>query len=118
VLALLLSGVGVYGVTALAVSRRTRDIGIRVALGAPRSHIVRAVGVRAVVIVAAGLLLGLLASLGFTRVTGTLLFAVTPGDAATFASMAALLAVVCLLAFAIPVRTALRLDALTAIRHD
>jgi predicted permease len=118
VLALLLSGIGVYGVTALAVSRRTRDIGIRVALGARRSHIARAIAVRAAVIVAIGLVLGVVASLAFTRVTGTLLFAITPGDTPTFVAMAGVLALVCTMAFVIPVRTAVRLDALTAIRHE
>ena len=118
VLALLLSGIGVYGVTALAVSRRTRDIGIRMALGAERVHIVYAIGARGVALIAIGLVLGLLGSLGFTRVAETLMFGVTAGDAATFAWMAAVLALVSLLAFAIPVRAATRLDALAAIRHE
>jgi predicted permease len=117
-LALLLSAVGVYGVTALAVSRRTREIGIRMALGAPRRHVVRAIGTRAVTLIAAGLGLGLLGSFGFTQMTGTLMFGVTTSDASTFASMAMLLALVSLLAFSIPVRAATRLDALVAIRRD
>ena len=117
-LALLLSAVGVYGVTALAVSRRTREIGIRMALGAPRAHIVRAIGTRAVTLIAAGLGLGLLGSFGFAQVTGTLIFGVTTSDAATFASMAMVLALVSLLAFSIPVRAATRLDALAAIRRE
>jgi predicted permease len=118
VLALLLSGIGVSGVTALAVSRRTRDIGIRMALGAGRAHIVYATGARGVALIAIGLVLGLLGSLGFTRVAETLMFGVTAGDAATFAWMAAVLALVSLLAFAIPVRAATRLDALAAIRRE
>ena len=117
-LALLLSGTGVYGVTALAVSRRVRDIGIRMALGAQRRHILHAIGGRVVALIAIGLLLGLLGSFGFARVTGTLMFGVTSGDAATFAGMAALLALVSLLAFSIPVRAATRLDALAALRHE
>jgi predicted permease len=118
VLALLLSGVGVYGVAALAVTRRTRDIGIRMALGARRVDIVRTVGARGIVLIAIGLLLGLVGSFGFTRVTGTLMFGVTTGDAATFAWMAAALALVSLLALSIPVRAATRLDPLAAIRHE
>ena len=118
VIALLLSAVGVYGVTALAVSRRTRDIGIRLALGARRCHIVQKIGTRVAALIASGLLLGLLASFAFTRVTGTLVFGVTTGDAGTFAWMAALLALVSLLALAIPVRAATRVDALAAIRHE
>ena len=117
-LALLLSGIGVYGVTALAVSRRTRDIGIRRALGARPRDIVRTIGGRTLSLVTAGLGLGLLGSIGFTRVTGTLLFGVTAADSATFAGMAALLAVVSLVAFSIPLRAATRLDALAAIRRE
>jgi ABC-type antimicrobial peptide transport system permease subunit len=118
VLALLLSGIGVYGVTALSVSRRVRDIGIRMALGARRRHIVQAIGARVIALIALGLVLGLLGAFGFTRVTRTLLFGVTTGDAPTFAWMAAVLALVSLLAFAIPLRAATRLDALAAIRHQ
>jgi macrolide transport system ATP-binding/permease protein len=118
VLALLLSGIGVYGVTALAVNRRTRDIGIRMALGAQRVHIVRAVGARGIALIAIGLFLGVLGSFGFTRMTGTLMFGVTGGDPATYAGMASLLALVSVLAFSIPVRAATRQDALAAIRHE
>ena len=117
-LALLMSGIGVYGVTALAVSRRTRDIGIRMALGAGRGRIVRTVGARSAVLIAIGLGLGLVASLAFSRLTGTLMFGVTGGDALSFAGTALVLGVVSLLALAIPVRAATRLDALTAIRHE
>jgi len=118
VLALLLSGIGVYGVAALAVSRRTRDIGIRMALGARPGDIVRTIGGRGLMLVAAGLGLGLLGSLGFTQVTGTLLFGVTAADSATFVGAAALLALVSLFAFSLPIRAATRLDALTAIRRE
>jgi predicted permease len=117
-LALLLSGIGVYGVTALAVSRRTHDIGIRMALGARSRDIVRTIGGRAITLATAGLGLGLLGSVVFTRVTDTLLFGVTAADSATFVAMAALLAFVVLLAFSIPVRAATRLDALAAIRRE
>ena len=118
ILALVLSGIGVYGVTALAVSRRTRDIGIRMALGARPLDIVRAIGRRGIALVGAGLILGLLGSLSFTQVTGTLLFGVTAADSATYAGMSALLALASLVAFAIPVRAATRLDALAAIRRE
>jgi predicted permease len=117
-LALLLSAIGVYGVTALAVSRRTRDIGIRVALGATRRHIVRAIGARVGALIAIGLGLGVLGSFGLTQMMGTLVFGVTTGDAATFAWMAAVLALISLIACAIPVRAATRVDALAAIRHE
>jgi putative ABC transport system permease protein len=118
IIALLLSGIGVYGVAALAVSRRTRDIGIRRALGAQPRHIFNVIGRRGLLLVIAGLSLGLLASFAFTRVAGTLLFGVTAADTGTFAGMSALLGVVSLIAFYIPVRTALRLGTVTAIRHE
>jgi predicted permease len=118
VIALVLSGIGVYGVTALAVSRRTRDIGIRMALGARSYDIVRAIGVRGAAMVLAGLGLGLLGATSLTRISGTLLFGVTAADAGTVAGMTALLALVSLLAVAVPVRAATRLDAVAAIRRE
>jgi putative ABC transport system permease protein len=118
VLAVLLSGIGVYGVTALAVSRRTRDIGIRMALGAQPRDIIQAIGTRVIALIAVGLCLGLLSSYGFTRVTGTLLFGVTTDDAATYTSMVAVLVLISLLAFFIPIEAATRQDAVAAIRHQ
>jgi predicted permease len=117
VLALLLSGVGVYGVTALAVSRRTHDIGIRMALGARRRHIIRMIGARAGALIAVGLAVGLIGSLVFTRMFGTLLHGVG-GNASTLLQMAALLGLLSLLASSIPVRAAIRVDAITAIRRE
>jgi putative ABC transport system permease protein len=118
VLALLLSGIGVYGVTALAVSRRTQDIGIRMALGAQPRDIVRLIGRRGFMLLVVALGLGLAGSLAFTRIAESLLFGVTASDGPTFAGMSALLALVCLTAIYIPARAATRLDAVTAIRHE
>jgi predicted lysophospholipase L1 biosynthesis ABC-type transport system permease subunit len=117
-LALLLSGIGVYGVTALSVARRTRDIGIRMALGAEPRHIVRVIGRRGLTLVIAGLSLGLLGSFSFTQTAGTLLYGVSARDSATFAGMGALLVVVSLIAFCIPIRAATRMDVVTAIRDE
>ena len=100
------------------MSRRTCDIGIRMAIGAQRRHIIQAIGIRVVALITVGLCLGLVGSFGFTRMTGTLLFGVSAGDAVTFASMAAVLALMSLLALFIPLRAASRLDALAAIRHE
>jgi predicted permease len=117
ILALLLSGIGVYGVTALAVARRTRDIGIRMALGAQPRDIVNVVGRRGIGLVTAGLGLGLVGSFAFAQITGTLVYGVSARDSATFAGMSLLLGAVSLIAFYIPLRTATRLDAVAAIRR-
>ena len=118
VLALLLSGIGVYGVTALAVSRRTHEIGIRLALGATGRDIALVIGRRGLALVVTGLALGLVGSFGFTQIAEALLFGVTAGDAVTFAAMSALLAAVSLAAISIAARAAIRLDTLNAIRRE
>jgi predicted permease len=118
ILALLLSGIGVYGVTALAVSRRTRDIGIRRALGAQPHHIVGVIGRRSFTLVVTGLGVGVLASFGFIRIAGALLYGIADRDSTTFAVMSALLAAVSLVAIYIPTRAATRLDPVAAIRCE
>ena len=118
ILALLLSAIGVYGVTAMMAARQTHEIGIRVALGAERRDILRAIGGRGVWLVVMGLGLGLVASFVFTRTADALLFGVAPGDSGTFAAMAALLAVVSLMAIYVPAARATRLDAIAAIRRE
>ena len=117
ILALLLSGIGVYGVTALAVSRQTREIGIRMALGAQPRHIVRAIGWRGLMLVITGLGLGVVGAFGFARIAAALLYGVTANAGATI-GMSALLAVVSLTAIYVPARAATRLDSVRAIRCD
>jgi putative ABC transport system permease protein len=118
VLALLLSAIGVYGVTALTVNRQTRNIGIRIALGATGRDIIRVVTRRGFTIVTTGLVLGLAGSYGLTQIAGALLFGVTAGDTVTFAVMTVLLIAICLVAIYIPARAATRLDPVAAIRHE
>ena len=118
ILALLLSAIGVYGVTALEVGRQTHEIGVRIALGARPNQIVQSVSRRGVIQTLIGLGLGLAISLAFTRVTGALLYGIAPGDLATFVVMSALLATVTLIAISIPARAATRLDPVAAIRCD
>jgi predicted permease len=118
IVALLLSGIGVYGVTALAVSRRKRDIAIRRTLGAQPRHIARVIGFGGFRLVVAGLALGLLGAFGFGRMAGVLLYGIAPGDPLTFASMSALLAVVSLVAIAIPARAAMRIDPIAGVRTE
>ncbi len=118
VLALLLSAVGIYSVLAYAVRRRTREIGIRMALGAQRSDVIRLVvgqGMRPALL---GLVIGLAGSLAFGRALSSLVFGVSPTDPATFASVAALLATVALLACALPARRATRVEPTEALQEN
>jgi ABC-type antimicrobial peptide transport system permease subunit len=114
--ALLLAGIGIYGVVAYSVAERTHEIGIRVALGADRGHVVWLVLRRILMLVAPGVALGLAGALAVTRVLTTLLFGVKPNDPATLAAVAALLVGVAFVAGVIPARRASRVDPLVALR--
>jgi predicted permease len=116
--ALLLASVGIYGVMAYTFSRRTNEIGVRIAMGAQRSDILRMAFAESSVVIAIGVFAGLAGSLALTRFLQSMLFEVKPSDPATFASIALLLAVVTLLACFIPARRATRVDPLTALRHE
>jgi len=116
--ALLLALAGVYGVLSYSVSRRRTEIGMRMALGASRSNVLRLVvsqGMRPVVI---GLIAGIAGAFALSRYMTSLLFGVTPLDAPTYAGVAALLAVAAAFAFYLPARDAMRVDVLTAIREE
>lgn len=116
--ALLLAAVGVYGVTAYGVSRRKREFAVRIALGAGR-HAVRGVVLRqALVISAAGVIVGLPAAVGLTRFLRTMLFGVTPADPVTYLAAGALLAVSVVAAAWLPARAATRADPAAALRAD
>ena len=116
--ALLLAAVGLYGVQSYAVEQRTREIGIRVALGADRSRIFRHTVGRAALLVAVGLIIGLASAAALSRFLSSFLFEVSPGDPATFAAVALLLTAVSLLASYVPARRAMRVDPLVALRHE
>lgn len=117
-LAVLLSTVGIYGVISYLVSQRTREIGIRVALGANHSDVLRTVLLQGAKMTALGIALGLLLSVAVTRLLATLLFGVTATDPLTLLAVAALLATVSLLGTYIPARRASQLDPTTALRYE
>jgi putative ABC transport system permease protein len=117
-LALLLAGIGLYGLMAYAVSQRTHEIGIRMALGAPRRSITRAVVTQGAWLAAIGLTIGIAAAVLLTRLLQNLLFGVTPTDAATYALVAIVLAAVSLIAAYVPARRAARVDPMIALRCD
>lgn len=117
-LALLLAGVGLYGVLAFLVTQRTREIGIRVALGAQARDVMRLVLRQGLALSLAGILLGICLSLAGTRVLTGLLYGVSPNDPATFAALALLLVLVALLACIVPARRALKVDPIVALRYE
>ena len=116
--ALLLAAIGIYGVIAYAVTERTREIGIRVAVGARPADVVRMVVARTIGLAIAGISVGLALSVGLTRVLSGLLFQVKPTDPATFGAVGGLLFGVALLATIIPARRAARVDPLIALRSE
>jgi len=118
VTALALSAVGIYGVLSYTVAQQTREIGIRMALGAARGDVLRLAVRQGMVPVLAGLLAGVVASFGATRALTDMLFEIRPHDAITFASVASVLLAVSLVATLIPARRAARVDPLSALRHE
>lgn len=118
ILATLLAAAGIYGVVSGSVTRRTREIGIRVALGAPRRSILSLVAGRATLLTAAGIGAGVLAALGLARGLGGLLFGVAPTDPASLAASALIVLSVAALASLVPAWRAARLDPLVALREE
>ena len=116
--ALLLASIGIYGVMAYTFSRRTNEIGIRMAMGAKRADILGMALKEGAVTIAFGVVAGLLGSLGLTRFLQTMLFSVKATDPITFVTIAALLAAVTLLACLVPAHRATRVDPLIALRHE
>jgi predicted permease len=117
-LATLLTALGLYGVLTFSVARRTREIGIRVALGAQRRDVFRMIMVRGVILVGVGVAIGLGASFAFSKLLGSLLFGVTSNNAATLAGVSAGLILVALLACYLPARRATKVDPLVALRYE
>jgi putative ABC transport system permease protein len=117
-LAVLLAAIGIYGVLSYSVSQSTREIGIRIALGALRRDVVAMVLKQSLRLAGLGLAIGILASLALTRVLRTLLFGVSATDPVVFGAIAAVVAAVALLASLVPARQAARLDPMAALRRD
>ncbi len=116
--ALLLASMGVYGIVAFSVSRRTREIGVRVALGAARHDVIRLMVMKGLRPVAIGVGLGLVAALGVTRLLRGFLTGVSPTDPATFITVVAAFLTVALSACLLPARRAARVDPLVALRSE
>jgi len=116
--ALMLACIGLYGVLAYSVSRRTHEIGVRVALGASRREVLGLVLKRGMALALSGLAAGIVAAFGLTRLLKDMLFGIAPSDPATFMAVSVLLTLVAALACAIPARRAAKVDPMVALRYE
>jgi putative ABC transport system permease protein len=117
-LGLILAVVGVYGVMSYAVSQRTQEIGVRMALGAQRRDILGMIGRRGAVIVASGLAIGVLSDLAAGRLVSDFLVGITSTDPITFVGVSFLLAAIACFATYVPTRRATKVDPMVALRYE
>jgi ABC-type antimicrobial peptide transport system permease subunit len=118
VLALALACIGLYGLLSYEVSRRTREIGIRMALGAQQRDVLSLIVVQGIVLAIGGTVLGISVALGMTRYIASMLYDVKVNDPLTVICVAVVLAIVALAACYIPARRAMRVDPMVALRHE
>jgi putative ABC transport system permease protein len=118
IIALFLAAIGVYGVLSYVVGQRLREIGVRVALGAQRWHVLRLVVRQGLVLATVGIALGLVGAFGVTRVVGEILYDVSPTDPVSFVAISLLLAGIACLASYVPARRATAVDPLEALRAE
>jgi putative ABC transport system permease protein len=116
--ALLLSAIGIYGVLSYTVAQRTREIGVRMALGATQSNVIRDVLSQGLLLTGIGIVVGLIGAFSASRVVQSLLYGIGPNDAITFTAVALILAVVAIAASYIPARRASRVDPMVALRYE
>jgi putative ABC transport system permease protein len=116
--AMILAAIGIYGVIAYGVAQRTREIGIRMALGAQRSDMLRMILRQSLAVIGIGLIVGLISSLMVTRLMSTLLYGVSANDLSIYASVLLLLGCAALFASYIPARRAMHVDPIVALRYE
>jgi putative ABC transport system permease protein len=116
--ALLMASVGLYGVMSYSIARRTKEIGLRIAVGATRGNVMRMVLTQGMTLAGIGVAIGIVGALGLLRLAADLLYGVGPDDPSTFLAGAILLAVVALTASYVPARRATRLDPSIALRDQ
>jgi ABC-type antimicrobial peptide transport system permease subunit len=117
-IALILGTVGIYGVISYVVSRRSQEIGVRMALGAPARSVLRDVVGQGMLLTGVGIAVGLVGSWGVSRLLASLLFGVSSTDLFTYAAMTLALSLVALVASWIPARRASRIDPVEALRYE
>jgi putative ABC transport system permease protein len=117
-LALILGAIGIYGVISYSVAQRTHEIGIRMALGAPRRDVFRLVVGQGLKLAGIGIAIGIVGAFGLARLMSSLLYGISAGDLATYAGVSFLLALVAVLACYVPARRAMRVDPTVALRYE
>ena len=116
--ALLLAAIGLYGVIGFAVAQRTREIGVRVAVGAQRRDVLRLVMRRGMLPIATGLVIGIAAAVALSHLIAGLLYGITPTDPATLLTVTMFLTAIAVMAIYLPARRATRIDPLIALRAE